>query len=372
MKTTITPPTTTRTAEAGRPSYDQSRAAPAVRAIDDAATSARWGDYVARATDGSFFHHPDWCACVAATFGHRPRHLCATRGDEIVGVLPLMEVNSLLAGRMLISVPYATYGGILADDTAVTEALTHAATELAQARRARVLELRSACAAVPSFDPIAGYLGFVGDLPARAEDVPATIPRKARAAARQARDRAGVIVQHDSSLLRTVWDLYCRSMRRLGSLNYPLSFFERLQQRLGSRLWVSVAWQAGRPVFGVISFVFGDTLLPYVSGADERIRCDGAANLLYWSLRERGVNSGLRRFDYGRSRADNKGAAGFKKNQGFEPFPLGYQRFVPPGRKPPNLKPTNPRFAAARRIWPRLPLPLTRALGVWLSKSVPG
>jgi hypothetical protein len=307
-----------------------------------------------------------------------------------------MEVNSLLGGRLLISVPYGTYGGILADDQAAVAALAAEATRRADQCGARVLELRSATAAVTGLDPLEGYLSFVRDLPLDPDDVPAFLPKRARAAARHARDRFGVGVQHENgtggpgrpitgaplpvapgargqpALLRTVWQLYSRSMRRLASIAYPYRFFAELMAGLGERFWISVAWIQERPVAGTISFVFRDTVMPYVLGVDERIKCEGAANLLYWSVMERAVQSGLRRFDYGRSRADNPGAVGFKKNQGFEPRPLGYQRYVPPGRRPPNLKPSNPRFALARQIWQRLPLPVTRVLSNWLAKSIPG
>ena len=287
-------------------------------------------------------------------------------------MLPVMEVNSLLGGRMHVSVPYGTYGGVLADDDEVAAALAREAALQADRRGARVLDLRSAVAAVPDFERVEGYLSFVRELPGRPEDVPASLPKRARAAARHARDRDGVVVQHDAALAPVVWQLYCRSMRRIASVNYPYRFFAALVERLGERAWVSVAFAGGRAVTGTISFVFGDTLMPYILGADERIRCDGAANLLYWSVMERAVQSGLRRFDYGRSRADNRGAVGFKKNQGFEPQPLEYQRYVPPGRAAPNLTPANPHFALARRVWRRLPLVLTCRLGAWLAGSIPG
>lgn len=235
-----------------------------------------------------------------------------------------------------------------------------------------VLDLRSAVANAPGFEPVEGYLGFVRELPLHPNEVPAFLPKRARAAARHARDRDGVVVQHDAALVGAVWQLYCRSMRRVGSINYPYRFFAELFARLGGRAWATVAWRGHRPVAGAISFVFGDTVMPYVLGVDERVSCDGAANLLFRSVMERAVRSGLRRFDYGRSREDNRGAIGFKKNQGFKPHPLGYQRFVPPGQKPRNLKPSNPRFALARQVWRKLPLPMTRALGAWLARSIPG
>ncbi|MEW6249697.1 MAG: FemAB family XrtA/PEP-CTERM system-associated protein [Planctomycetota bacterium] len=348
------------------------RAAIRVRAVQTDADRAAWHAYLLRAAGRTCFHEPAWCAAVAATFGHAARHLIALRGTEPAGILPLMEVHSLIGGRMLVSVPYGTYGGILADDPAARMELADEAMRLADERGARVLDLRSATPDVPGLDHVTGYLGFARDLPQQADEVGACLPKRARAAARHARDRAGVVVRHDPQQAELVWRLYCRSMRRIGSLNYPWRFFQELLARFAERAWVSVAWLGERALAGTISFVHGDTLMPYILGADERVHCDGVANLLYWSVMERAVAAGLRRFDYGRSRADNAGAVGFKKNQGFEPQPLGYQRYVPPGRRAPDLRPSSPRFTLARQIWQRLPLAATRIAGAWLARSIPG
>jgi len=287
-------------------------------------------------------------------------------------VLPLFEVRSLLAGKLLVSVPYATYGGILGDDEGVRTALASEALGLVNKRGARALELRSASAGVPGLISDERYAVFVRPLPLRVAELATYLPRKARAAVRQAQTRERLSVQHDTALLRTVWRLYTRSMRRLGSINYPYRFFQALVERLATRAWVTVVWKGDRPVAGLLSFVFRDTVYPYFVGVDERIRCTGAANLLYFAVMERAVRTGLHWFDFGRSRRDNIGAFSFKRNQGFEPQTLVYRRYVPAGQTAPDLSPSNPRFSAARRVWPRLPLALTRPLGSWLSRSIPG
>jgi FemAB-related protein (PEP-CTERM system-associated) len=366
--------TTRRTTPADAEARALGDAAPdvQVRSLSDRSATAAWARYVENTPNATLCHHPDWCDAVEQVFYHQPRHLRATRNGQLVGVLPLMQVNSFLGGRMLVSVPYGTYGGILADDATIAAALAAEAMQLAEECEARVVDLRSATANAPGFAPVEGYLGFARDLPLHPNDVPAFIPKRPRAAARHARDRDGITIRHDVKLARVVWDLYARSMRRIASVNYPFRFFAALIERLQERAWVSVAFQQDRPVCGTISFVFRDTVMPYILGADERVRSEGAANLLYLEIMERAVRSGLRRFDYGRSRADNRGAVGFKKNQGFTPQPLGYQRYVPPGQRAPDLKPSNPRFALARRLWTRLPLPVSRLLGAWLARSIPG
>ncbi len=344
----------------------------AIEAVRGDADRADWSRYVARHPEGSAFHDPRWSLAVQRAFGHAPRHLIARQGGRVVGVLPLLEVQSLFGGRMLVSVPYATLGGMLCEEASVALAITAAAVQLADECNASVLELRSQTALAPALEPVEGYVGFRRSLPLRAADVPGFLPQHARAAARNAETRRGVVVQHDPAGLPLVWSLYARSMRRLGSINYPRAFFQALQAEFGGQVWVSVAREGERPICGAVTLVHGETVMPYVFGNDERVRCDGAANLLYRSIMERAVEQGYRMWDFGRSRADNRGAVGFKKNQGFDPQPLGYQRYVPAGRPRVNLRADSPQFSLARRLWPRLPLCVTKPLGGWLAKSLPG
>lgn len=341
------------------------------RAADDE-TIALWAGYVDRAPGATLFHHPLWSRAVQTSFGHRPCHLLAMRSDAAVGVLPLMEVRSRLAGRLFVSVPYGTYGGILCDDDEVRDVLAAEAARMVRSQGGRSLELRSADAHVPYFINDERYCGFVRELPRTLEELETFLPRKARAAARQALRREKLTVEHDDDALRSVWRLYAAGMRRLGSINYPYRFFEELVRLLGPRAWVTVVRKQERPIAGLLSFVFGETVMPYFMGSDERARCTGSTNVLYRAVMERAVRAGLRRFDFGRTRRDNRGPFEFKCNQGFEPRTLGYQRYLPAGKSAPNLTPSNPRFALPRRIWRHLPLAVTSRLGGWLAKSIPG
>jgi lipid II:glycine glycyltransferase (peptidoglycan interpeptide bridge formation enzyme) len=221
---------------------------------------------------------------------------------------------------------------------------------------------------------------FRGSLPDDPGKVLSSLPRKARAAARQARERYQLESAFDDELLDDVWQLYSKSMRRLASLNYPARFFEELIARTKpagsdsgrpSHL-VQLVRHEGRPVAGLVSFIYRGTLMPYFSGSDERFARLHPNNLLYLAAMERGVELGCTIFDFGRTRIDNKGPYNFKRFQGFEPTPLHYQYFVPNGGREPNLHPSNRKLSAARRLWSRLPLAVTRPLGAWLARSIPG
>ncbi|HNQ23323.1 MAG TPA: FemAB family PEP-CTERM system-associated protein [Phycisphaerae bacterium] len=336
------------------------------------AQEAAWDAYVSRHPDGTIFHTLAWRNAVRATFNHEHCYLAAWCGQTLVGVLPLTLIASRLTGRRLTSVPYAVAGGILADDADTAQALFRRARELAVEQRCTLLELRSARAGVAELPVLDRYVGFQRILPTTPAEVLGWLPRKARAAARNARDKFGLTARFADEHLGTVWRLYACSMRRLGSINYPRRFFEELVARTPGQHWVSLIEWNGAPVAGLLTLLFRDTVLPYFVGVADAARVCHAANYVYLTLMERAVEYGYRVFDFGRTRRDNSGSYDFKRFHGFEPRPLQYQQYRPAGARATDWSPTNPRLQWGRRLWPRLPLCITRPLGAYLARHLPG
>ena len=331
-----------------------------------------WDAYVKGHADGTLFHTSGWRNAVALAFRHEAHYLVATRGDAVVGVLPMFLVASRLAGRLLVSVPYGVGGGILADDPSIARLLFDHAREIATSRRCAAIDLRSERAVLPDVDTVDGYAGFRATLPAQAEDVLGWLPRKARAAARNGRQKFGLTISYGDEHLPEVWRLYALSMRRLASLNYPFSFFRSLITETPGRHWVSLVRWRGRPVAGLVTFLHNDRVMPYFIGTTDEARACSAANYIYLATMERAVAAGYRVFDFGRSRFNNKGSFDFKRLQGFEPRTLGYQLHTLPGHVRPDLNPSSGRFKLARAVWRRLPLVVTKSLGARIARHVTG
>ncbi len=333
---------------------------------------AAWDDYVASHEGTTLFHTLAWRDAVAKAFGHEAIYLVALMGQHIVGMLPMFLMSGRLAGRMLVSVPYGVGGGIIANDDEMVALLFAAAKQYAMERGCTTIDLRSERPSVPGLETIDRYAGFRRTLPKTSSDVLGWLPRKARAAARNARNKYELTVEFGDQHLGEVWRLYSMSMRRLASLNYPLGFFQRLIEYTPHRHWVSVVRRRGRAVGGLVTFLFKDTVMPYFIGTTSDATRFSVANYIYLTAMERGVDLGYRVFDFGRTRRDNLGSYNFKRFQGFEPRILGYQSYTPEGQETPNLTPSNPKFRLARRIWPRIPLAITRAIGARLVKHIPG
>lgn len=331
-----------------------------------------WNAYVSRHPESTNFHQLSWKRAVEYTFSHRPIYLMARHGCEVAGLLPLFVVDSVLAGRMIVSLPYATYGGAIADDANVAAVLIHEACSIARRLGACSLELRSIRASDATLPVRRSHATFRRALPAQTNDVSGLYPRKARAAARKARETGQLSVEFGEHLVDEVWRLYARSMRRLASPNYPRKFFEAVVSAGPGGTVAQLVRADGRPVAGLLSFLHRRTVMPYFVGFDERVEIYGLSQFLYSESMRWGVENGFNTYDFGRSRIDNAGAFAFKKLCGFEPQELEYQDYVLPGRAAPDLAPTSARWRAARRVWRVLPLNVTRPLGAWLARSIPG
>lgn len=319
---------------------------------------------------GSPFHLSAWLEMVQRFHGHVPRHLVAEDDGRVRGMLPLFLVKSPLLGKAVISVPYAVYGGILADDPAAAGLLTQAARDEVDRLDAGYLELRQILPFAEGLPQSELYVTFLRDLPADEEECLAMIPRKSRATTRHARDRHGMEFLEGPHLIHDFYELFVRNKRSLGSPVFPLKWFEQILESYGDQALVHGVRCEGRVVAAVLSFVYGDTLMPYYSGSEPALERLGSMNFLYWNLMRVGVRLGLKRYDFGRSRGGT-GAAKFKQNMGFEPTPLAYQFYLCDGRQIPTVNPSNPRYGLILKTWSRMPIWLVKLLGPRLMRYLP-
>lgn len=321
---------------------------------------------------GTPFHLSAWRGAVGEIFsGYADHTLVALEGDKVVGLLPLMEVRTPWS-RMLVSSPHAVYGGVLAAAEPVANALLEHARELAGRVRADGVELRNREASPFDLPAKTGFVTFVRDLPPEPERCLDLLPRKARAAARKARDkfRVGGEVRGVDAI-PILHRLFVLNKRELGSPAYSRKFFEAVMRHFGDAADLLVMEVEGRPVAAVLSFYFGGTVFPYYSGTDPAYRDAQVSNLMYVRLMEHAVaDRGATRFDFGRSR-EGTGAYRFKEHQGFTPRPLHYQVMPVAKAAPPDVRPGNPLLDLPTKVWRRLPFPVSAWLGGWLIRYFP-
>jgi len=338
----------------------------------DAARS--WDDYVSQNPNGTFLHSWGWRKVLSKTYRYKPFYIAAfSQSSKVVGVLPLFMMRTLRLKKILSSIPFGVYGGCVADNGQVLDALISRAKEIAKQEKVEYLELKN-------MEKVEGqslvckdrYVTYVKGLPAKKEDCLSQLPRKARAAARKAIG-LGLSAVVDSNLLDEFYHVYAVSVRNLGTPVVPFSFIKNLACEFKDKVTVlSVRYEA-KTIASVLTFLDKEkgAVLPYYGGAlPEYFKCQ-PNNFMYLSLMEWGVENGYKYFDFGRSKKGS-GSAKFKELMGFEPRDLHYQYFLNKAACMPDMSPANPAYSLPIRVWKNLPLPVTKVLGPMVVKYIGG
>lgn len=331
-------------------------------ALADSAQCRAWDAYVTAHPEGTFFHRSGWARVVERVWGHRCRLLAAWRGTQLVGVLPLGEIDSLLFGHSVCSMPFAVYGGVLADDETIAIELEAAGERWAKEQGASHLELRHlGSQRHPEWALQDLYVTFRKALSPDNEANMLAIPRKQRAMVRKGQAQ-GLTACVDPDA-RRFFALFADNVHRHGTPAMPLAWFQGLLDEFGPDAEVlTVCNASGHPVSSVLSFYFRDEVLPYYAGDDLAARDLAANDFKYWALMQHAVERGARLFDYGRSKVGT-GPFAFKKNWGFVPKPLHYEFRLFQGGDLPQHNPNNPKYKLMIEAWRRLPLAVANRLG---------
>jgi len=329
----------------------------------------RWDHFVHSHPLGSPFHLTAWKNTIAEVFGYQPLYRMVLSGDEIRGVLPLFLVKNLLMGKVLLSSPFAVYGGILAADPPAHQALAEHARQLGEQLGVQHVELRNAYPEQCSgFSRVSRYVTFVQRIDRTDEQLLEAIPRKTRRMVRKALEHPYQFRSTNS--LGAFVELYSRNLHRLGTPCFPTRYFQVLQENFREQLEIHEVVLSGQVVAVVLSFYFRDRILPYYGASDPRYWDYAPNNYMYFQLMRWARDRGCTIFDFGRSKVGT-GAHDFKAHWGMERRELPYEVVLVRRKHLPDYTPLNPRFQPAIRLWQRLPFWLTRALGPRLVRLVP-
>jgi len=329
---------------------------------------ARWDAFVEACPEATFFHRAGWKRVLEAGLGHDAPFLYAEREGEIEGVLPLGHVDSWLFGRSLVSTPFCVYGGVAAVTDEARAALEAEACRRAEALGVDHLELRQRECCHPDWPARRDrYVTFRQQLDPDPDVNYHRIRRKQRAMIRKGIDK-GLKARTDDDLDR-FHEVFAESVRNLGTPVFPKRYFRALKEVFGDDCEILCVWHGDEVVAGVMSFHFRDEVLPYHGGGSAAARGLCANDFMYWDLMKRAAESGVRIFDYGRSKVGT-GSYDFKRHWDFTPQPLHYEYHLVRAKAIPDLSPMNPKYRAFINTWRRLPLPLTRVIGPLLARNL--
>ena len=333
--------------------------------------SNKWDDYVFSSSKTTFCHLTGWKNVIEKTFGHRSLYFYAESEGKICGILPLFLIKSVVFGKLLVSIPFAVYGGICADNEEVEDLLYDKATEIARSLQVDYLELRNIEKNGHSLPQSNLYVTFFQELYEDSNENLNAMPRETRRLIRKANE-AGLTAVIDRNNMYQFYDIYSRSVKELGTPVFPIQLFKNFLEEFPDHSNILKVYYDKKIIASVLVFYFNDKVMPYYGGALREYNTNKIApnNFMYWELMKYGIENGYKIFDFGRSKVET-GPYHFKRHFGMSPTPLNYQYVLVKKKELPNLNPTNSKFQLMIKLWQKLPLSVANRLGPRIVKYIP-
>jgi len=321
-----------------------------------------WNRFVLAHPNATFFHQTAWKRVMEMTYGYESKYFCATQNGRITGIAPAFLVSDWIAGKRLLSLPFAVYGGICADDRESERLLLSHLERLAEAEGVQYFELRERSGSLrEGYLANSRYSTFTMPLVRDTESLYRSFPKDIRYMIRKG-EKAGLQARRGFDQLDAFYGLMAINLRRLGTPAFPRSLFENLIQQYPKQVDLTVVYSAGKPVAGGMSFFFRDWVQPYYIGSLDEAKALAANNFLWWELIKLASETGHSVFDFGRSK-NGSGNFDFKKKWNPLIEGLNYQIRLVRRKHIPNFSPANPKFERAANIWKKMPLSISRIIG---------
>jgi FemAB-related protein (PEP-CTERM system-associated) len=338
--------------------------------VSSAVGEAEWDRFVDEHPDSTGYHLWKWRTVFERAFGHRTEYLAARQGSEIIGILPLVILQSRLFGKFMVSLPFVNYGGVLSrNDQARHDLLGHA-LHVARELRLSHLEMRHTDRIFPELPAKQHKVSMHLKLAADSDSAWKALKNKERNLIRKAQKSDLEVRIGGIEYIDEFYRIFARNMRDLGTPVYGRGFFESIFAAFPSRTRIFVVAFQGRPIAASITYAYRRQIeVPWASSLREfRDRCPN--NLLYWTMIQYAIENGFDVFDFGRSSPDD-GPFRFKQQLGGEPIPLHWEYGLLNGGALPDQSPRNPKFRLAVNAWKHMPLGLATRLGPHIVRSIP-
>ncbi len=330
-----------------------------------------WCNYIHSHPLASSYHRYGWRDVVEKSFKHRCYYITVKNNEQaIVGVLPLVFMQSRLFGRFLVSLPFFNYGGLLADNIESCQALLGAANSLKSQLNAEYVELRHREEFALGLSGKAHKVAMILGLEKTADDQWQAFNAKLRNQIRKSEKSNFHVRIGSQELLDDFYAVFARNMRDLGTPVYAKSFFGEVMKTFADSCAIIAVYSGEKAVASGFLSWFRETVeIPWASSLREfNSLCPN--NLLYWTALKFSIEKGCRFFDFGRS-SPGEGTYRFKAQWGAKPLQLYWQYLLTANEAMPELNVKNPKYQRAINIWKRMPVFLTRLIGPNIVRNIP-
>ena len=333
----------------------------------DPLTDRRWPEFLARHSQASVFHSPEWLRALRDSYGYEPIVFTTNKGGDLENGVVFCHIRSWITGNRLVSVPFSDHCEPLATEQELNLIL-RAVSEYRKQCGYRYSELRPLSGAdawddESIFAANEKFTLHTIDLRADAATIyrnfhDSCIRRKIK---RAEKEKLTLESGNSEELLHKFRHLLLLTRRRHKLPPQPAKWFSNLSRCLGDNLKIYLVSKDGIPAASIFTISYNKTLMYKYGCSDAQFHNMGGMPLLFWKAVQEGKQAGMEYFDLGRSSAEDPGLLAFKGHLGGIASSLTYYRDTPSSRT--SEAHDQPRMQWARNTLARLPEPLLVGAG---------
>lgn len=323
-----------------------------------------WDEKIVKQKYYTFFHTSHWSRLISKTYGYTPVFHILKENNEIKGILPLMEVNSLITGKRGIGLPFSDFSNPLVKDSVQFHKLLEYAKEYGKKSKWKYLEIKGAQDYLPSnTDSYMEYehlIDFNGNEEKLFYEFDSTTKRNIRKAINE---KVKVYQSQTLESIRHFYRLNSLTRQRHGLPPQPYSFFKNLYKVILKNNYgtVFLAEYNKEIIAGAIYLHFGEKAIYKFGASNMKYQNLRANNLVMWEAIKFYNSIGYKEFSFGKTEPDNEGLRRFKKGWGVRENKSYTYRFDLKGNK--FLKFSTQTSGFHNKIFNNLPLSVLELFG---------
>lgn len=328
-----------------------------------------WDEYVSKSNSSTFYHLIGWKNVVQKTYTHKPHYLIAKENGEIKGILPLFLMKSVFFGNKFVSVPFAPYGGVCADNEIIENALIDEAKRITKYYNADYLEFRNIDKKDSNLIEKSLQVTSLLYLDTDPDIIWKKMKRDKKRGINKAK-KANIEIIWNNGRINDFYNLYAQSMRYLGTPVHSINFFRNIIQEFPDNINLVMSKHNDRVIGCILLLFFKDTVISGWSASHRKYLNLHPNDLAYWEAIKYCCEKGYKIFDFGRS-IPGSGVHEFKRSYGSETKYLHYQYYLNNINKIPNITVLDAKRKKFAKLWRKMPNPLTNRIGPLLRSNFP-
>ena len=323
-----------------------------------------WDELLLTQRSGAFFHSSHWARVLYATYGYKPLYFTARDNDNLLALIPLMEINSFLTGKRGVSLPFTDFCQPMIRADVRADEILETLKEYGEKAGWKYIEIRGGNGFNEGDSPSSWCYEHVLNLSPDVQNVHDNLRESHKRNIRKAQ-KAGVEVTVCDSLdsIEDFYRLNLITRKRHGLPSQPFSFFKNIHKFVIEEkhgiLWI--ARYEEKVIAGALCVHFSDKAMYKYAASDKRYQHLRANNLVLWKAIEYYCRQGYDSFSLGRTEQENKGLRQYKLGWGAKETTVNYYKYLLQHKNTFSLPTVN---GWHTKLLKRLPVSILRIIGV--------